>query len=113
MKIEPLLEQVKTEQTLPALARELFEMQAAEHARQQVQLEEVEGRLMAWHRAHEGSRRLARIPGVGPIGAAMLVMASIDWVPQSNWALLGIINSVFRGLHAGFSTIPCFYHVLP
>jgi transposase len=73
-RIEPLLERVKTEETLPALARELFEMQAAEYARLQVQLEEVEDRLMAWHRAHEASRRLARIPGVGPIGAAMLVM---------------------------------------
>jgi transposase len=73
-RIEPLLERVKAEETLPALARELFVMQAAEYARLQVQLEEVEDRLMAWHRAHEASRRLARIPGVGPIGAAMLVM---------------------------------------
>ena len=31
-------------------------------------------KLLAWHRADEGSRRLARIPGVGPIGAAMLMM---------------------------------------
>jgi transposase len=73
-RIEPLLERVKTEETLPALARELFEMQATEYAQLQARLEEVEDRLMAWHRAHEGSRRLARIPGVGPIGAAMLVM---------------------------------------
>lgn len=29
---------------------------------------------MVWHRADEGSRRLAQIPGVGPIGASMLVM---------------------------------------
>lgn len=73
-RIEPLLERVKTDETLPALARELFGMQATEYARLQAQLEDVEDRLMAWHRAHEGSRRLARIPGVGPIGAAMLVM---------------------------------------
>jgi transposase len=64
-RIEPLLERVKTEETLPALARELFEMQAAEYSRLQAQLEEVEDRLMAWHRAHDASRRLARIPGVG------------------------------------------------
>ncbi len=29
---------------------------------------------MAWHRADECSRRLAKIPGVGPIGASLLVM---------------------------------------
>ena len=29
---------------------------------------------MTWHRTDECSRRLARIPGVGPIGASMLVM---------------------------------------
>jgi transposase len=29
---------------------------------------------MAWHRANECSRRLAQIPGVGPIGAALLMM---------------------------------------
>ena len=30
--------------------------------------------LMAWHRADACSRRLAKIPGVGPIGASMLLM---------------------------------------
>ena len=29
---------------------------------------------MTWHRTDECGRRLARIPGVGPIGASMLVM---------------------------------------
>lgn len=29
---------------------------------------------MAWHRADECSRRLAQIPGVGPIGASLLMM---------------------------------------
>jgi transposase len=73
-RIEPLLERVKADETLPALARDLFEMQATEYAQLQAQLEEVEDRLMAWHRANECSRRLAKIPGVGPIGASMLVM---------------------------------------
>src|SRR5215210_6294624 len=40
-RIEPLLERVKTDETLPALARELFEMQATEYARLQAQLEDV------------------------------------------------------------------------
>ena len=29
---------------------------------------------MAWHKTNPGSRRLAQIPGIGPIGAAMLIM---------------------------------------
>ena len=42
---------------------------------------EIDARLMAWHRADECSRRLAKIPGVGPIGASMLVMKTPD--PQA------------------------------
>jgi transposase len=73
-RVELLLERIKADETMPALARELFELQATEYAQLQAQLKEVEDRLVAWHRAHECSRRLAKIPGVGPIGAVMLVM---------------------------------------
>jgi transposase len=73
-KIEPLLERIRADETLPALARELFEINAKEYAWLRAQLEDVEDKLMAWHRADECSRRLAQIPGVGPIGASMLVM---------------------------------------
>ena len=38
----------------------------------QAQIDEVDAKLMAWHRADECSRRLAKIPGVGPIGAVLL-----------------------------------------
>src|SRR5205085_1589073 len=31
-------------------------------------------KLMAWHRSNEPSRRLARIPGVGPVIASLLAM---------------------------------------
>ena len=73
-KIEPLLHRAAADETLPALARELFAFHAAEYAQLQEQLEKVEAKLIAWHRADECSRRLAQIPGVGPIGASMLVM---------------------------------------
>jgi len=39
-----------------------------------VQIDEVDDRLMGWHPADECSRRLAKIPGVGPIGAVLLKM---------------------------------------
>ena len=44
----------------------------------QAQIDEVDAKLTAWHRADECSRRLAKIPGVGPIGAALLTMKTPD-----------------------------------
>src|ERR1700761_4633590 len=65
----PLLERIQADETLPALARELFAAQDAEYAELQDQNGEVDAKLTAWHRADECSRRLTKIPGVGPIGA--------------------------------------------
>jgi transposase len=73
-RIEQLLEHVAADETLPALARELFGLHGKEYAQLQARLEEIEARLMAWHRADACSQRLAQIPGIGPIGASMLVM---------------------------------------
>jgi transposase len=70
--LDPLLERIQADESLPALARELFAAQAKEYAQLQAQIDEVDARLMAWHRADECSRRLAKIPGVGPIGAVLL-----------------------------------------
>jgi transposase len=69
-----LFERVAADATLPALARKLFAMQADEYARLEAEIEQVEAELLAWHRIDEVSRRLAQIPGVGPIGAALLIM---------------------------------------
>jgi transposase len=35
----------------------------------QAQIDEVDAKLTAWHRADECSRRLVKIPSIGPIGA--------------------------------------------
>src|ERR1700687_2695525 len=72
--LAPLLERIRADESLPALARELFAAQDKEYAQLQAQIDEVDARLMAWHRADECSRRLAKIPGVGPIGAVLLKM---------------------------------------
>jgi transposase len=75
----PLLERIQADETLlPTLARELFASQAGEYAQLQAQIDEVEAKLTAWHRADECSRRLAKIPSVGPIGAALLRMKAPD-----------------------------------
>lgn len=74
IRIEQLLERVVTDEALPALARELFALHGKEYMQLNAELEQIEARLMAWHRADSCSQRLAQIPGIGPIGASMLVM---------------------------------------
>ncbi len=70
----PLLERIQTDESLPALARELFAIQAKEYEQLQSQIDEIDAQLMAQHRADDRSRRLAKIPGIGPIGAMLLTM---------------------------------------
>jgi transposase len=77
-KIEPLLARIAEDESLPRLARELFAAEGREYARLQEALKIIEAQLMAFHRAHEASRRLARIPAVGPVGASMLVTKTPD-----------------------------------
>jgi transposase len=77
-KVEPLLVRIAQDENLPELAGEMFVMLGRDYARLQVELKAVNARLMTWHRANPNSRRLAKIPGVGPIGATALVMKAPD-----------------------------------
>ena len=77
-KIEPLLADIAADKALPVLARELFAIQGQDYTQLQVELKNIETRLLAWHRANADSRRLAQIPGIGPIGATALVMKTPD-----------------------------------
>jgi transposase len=77
-KIASLLATIAQDESLPALAHELFATLARECAQVQVELKAIEKKLMAWHRANDVSRRLAAIPGVGPVSAAALVMKAPD-----------------------------------
>lgn len=77
-RIAPLLDRIAADTNLPALARTLFAEHGAEYAGLQARLRRVEAELLAWHRQNETSRRLAEIPGVGPIVATALVMKTPD-----------------------------------
>jgi transposase len=77
-KIEPLLARIAADAELPELAKELFATHAEEYARLKAKLKKIEAKLMAWHKCNEVSRRLAGIPGVGPIGASLTVMKVAD-----------------------------------
>ncbi len=72
--IESLLERIRADKTLPILARELFATQAEEYQQLQGQIDNIETKLLAWHKADEGSQRLSKVPGIGPVGATLLMM---------------------------------------
>ena len=71
-------ERLRSDETLPALARELFSGLAADYAQLQGRIGEIDAKLVEWQRDNECSRRLVKIPGVGPIGAALLQMKTPD-----------------------------------
>ena len=77
-RVEPLLERIAADETIPELARELFALHKEEFEQIRREIERVDEKLMAWHRSDECSQRLAKIPGVGPIGASLLVMKTPD-----------------------------------
>jgi transposase len=77
-KLAPLLAAIEKDEGIPVLARQLFAILARQYIQLQVELKAIEARLQAWHRANEVSRRLAQIPGVGPVTAAALVMKAPD-----------------------------------
>jgi transposase len=77
-KIEPLLARIAADETLPALARELFAEQAEDYAELTRKLRRIDARLQVWHRQNALSRRLAEIPAIGPIGASLLAMKVSD-----------------------------------
>ena len=73
-QVVPLLARLAQDESVPELARDLFALQGRDYAQLQVELNAIEVRLRVWHRANDDSRRLAKIPGVGPVGATALVM---------------------------------------
>jgi transposase len=77
-KIEPLLARVAVDPTVPAVAKEMFTTLGEEYDELKLRLRGIEAKLMAWHRQNELSRRLAEVPGIGPIGASLLVMKVCD-----------------------------------
>ncbi len=77
-RIEPLLERIAADHTLPELARELFAMHGVEYRQLLAETKAIDEKLIALHRSEECSRRLAEIPGVGPVGASLLMMKTPD-----------------------------------
>lgn len=61
------------EAVLPSLAKGALRGLAGEIEALGNRVEEVEAAILAWHKGNEASRRLATVPGIGPITASALV----------------------------------------
>lgn len=68
----------QADQRIPDLAREALRSLAAHYEQLKQQILAFEKKIMQWHRSNEMSRRLATIPGVGPITASALVATIAD-----------------------------------
>jgi transposase len=66
------------DQRIPDLARETLVSMAAHYEELKRQISAFEKKIVQWHRSNEMSRRLATIPGVGPITASALVATIAD-----------------------------------
>jgi transposase len=77
-KMQPLLARIAAAGEVPELAKQMFAMLAAEYAQVTSRVRELEARLRAWQQHNELSRRLAEVPSIGPVCAALMVMKVAD-----------------------------------
>jgi transposase len=75
-RVKELLARAEAE--LPALALRLLALLGTQLEATEVTLKAADRELMAFHRGHALSRRLAGIPGIGPVGAMALVLRVPD-----------------------------------
>ena len=59
--------------------RGILDVLARQYGAIGTEIASIDKRIMALHRACEASRRLAEIPGIGPVGATALVAEIGDW----------------------------------
>ena len=66
------------ETEIPALARQALGELVAELDTLGSRVKQIEAAILAWHKDNEASRRLATIPGIGPITASAIVATVTD-----------------------------------
>jgi transposase len=69
---------IASHEAVPECARDILARLLQQVAKLEQQIRELKNKLGRWHRGNQYSRRLATIPGVGPIGAAALAMKVPD-----------------------------------
>lgn len=73
-RVEPLLERVAGDETVPAEAREMIALPGEQIKDLDIRITALETRMKQAHKANPVSRLLEGIPGVGPIGALSLAL---------------------------------------
>jgi len=66
------------QETLPILARLALHGLVAQLRSIEAEIEKIEAEILKWHRSNEASRRLATIPGIGPITASAIAASVPD-----------------------------------
>jgi transposase len=64
---------------VPQAARAILEVLARQYRAIGMEIGLLDQSILAWHRSCEASRRLAEIPGIGPIVATALIAEVGDW----------------------------------
>ncbi len=77
-RVAALLERVREDAGVPALAREMIEFLAGQLVALEARCAALEKRLMARHRNDQRSQLLATIPGIGPIGGVSFALKVPD-----------------------------------
>jgi transposase len=75
-RVPALLEDASNE--LPMAFRQMIERLTAHLRELDQQVKEFERQIITWHRGSELSRRLEKIPGIGPLAASALVASIAD-----------------------------------
>jgi transposase len=72
--VQPLLDRLAEDTTIPAIARAMFARMGAQIAGLDRQIADLDAELLAQHKAHPVSRLLAEVPGIGPVTAITLAL---------------------------------------
>lgn len=72
--IEPLLERITTDETVPALAKDLFATLGEEFTALGPRIAQLEKKLKAFQRSDEVCRRLVEVPTIGPVISSSMVI---------------------------------------
>jgi len=76
-RIVALLAALEREPAIPPVAKEMFVVLGQEVAHLDTRIDQLDARLAAAHKANEDSRRLATMPGIGPV-IALTLATEID-----------------------------------
>ena len=73
-RVSELLDKVASDATIPPIAREMLSFAAAEVSHLDDRIGELERQMQRQHKANPVSQMLAKVPGIGPIGALSLAL---------------------------------------